>query len=266
MNVFAREWKMNFKSSASYLFLACLLSSLMMSFYSLLDSDLKGFMDILDNFPAPMKAIMGIQIDLFTSPIGYYSFVFTFVSILFAIQSIGIGAGIFSKEIREKTADFLLTKPISRSAIFAQKISAAASILLLSGLLYSVIIGIVIYSFSNAHFDIGLFVKISLSFLIFQQTFLFIGTAISQILPKIKTVLPVAVGVGSFFYAISAFAVTSDDDKLRFLTPFQYNRPDSIVFSGDLQFKFIMSAIAVAFICAAFALLRFIKKDIHSVS
>jgi len=266
MNIFARELKMNFKSSASYLIAACLISSMMMSFYSLLQSDMKGFMDVLDNFPAPMKAIMGISVELFTSPIGYYAFVFTFVSILFAIQSIGLGAGIFSKEIREKTADFLMTKPVSRTSIFTQKILAASSLLMVSGLIYSAIIGTIIYLFSESKFDTGLFVKMSLSLLILQQTFLFIGTAISQILPKIKSVLPIAVGIGSFFYAISAFAVTSDDDKLRFLTPFQYNRPDSIVFSGELELKFIISAILVVMICTVFSLIRFIKKDIHSVS
>lgn len=266
MNIYARELKMNFKSSASYFIAACLISSMMMSFYSLLQADLKGFVDILDNFPAPMKAIMGINVALFTSPIGYYAFIFTFVSILFAIQSIGIGAGIFSKEIREKTADFLMTKPVSRVSIFLQKISAAASLLLFSGILYSVIIGTIIFLFSKSEFDTGLFVKISLSLLILQQTFLAIGTAISQILPKIKSVLPIAVGVGSFFYAISAFAVTSDDDKLRFMTPFQYNRADSVIFSGDLELKFIISAILVVLICTVFALIRFIKKDIHSVS
>lgn len=266
MNIFAREARMNFRSSLSYLIAACLISSLMMSFYSLLEADLKGFVDVLDNFPAPMKAIMGIRVDLFTSPIGYYSFVFTFISILFAIQSIGLGAGIFSKEIREKTADFLMTKPVSRASIFAQKIAASVSLLLISEILYSGLIGTIIYLFAQSKFDFGLYTQISLSYIILQQTFLFIGAAISQILPKIKAVLPVAVGIGSFFYAISAFAVTSDDDKLRFLTPFQYNRPDSIIFSGKLEIKFIVSAMIVILICTVFALLRFIKKDIHSVS
>ena len=169
MNIFARELKMNFKSSASYFIAACLISSMMMSFYSLLQSDMKGFMDVLDNFPAPMKAIMGISVELFTSPIGYYAFVFTFVSILFAIQSIGLGAGIFSKEIREKTADFLMTKPVSREQVYLlRKIMAASSLLLVSGLIYSAIIGTIIYLFSESKFDTGLFVKMSLSLLILQ--------------------------------------------------------------------------------------------------
>ena len=69
---------------------------------------------MLDNFPPAIKAAMGIAVDSFKSPLGYYTFAFTYSLLFGAIQAMNLGIGIVSKEEREKTADFILTKPVSR--------------------------------------------------------------------------------------------------------------------------------------------------------
>lgn len=265
MNVFAREMRMNSKSTSYYLIAISLIALLLLSFFSVLQVDMKVFTEFMDNFPDPMKAMFSMNADMFTTVLGYYGFIFSIISIVAAIQAVGLGVGIHSKEIREKTADFLMTKPVSRISIFSQKLLASSLLLLISGILYSSFISIFIQYYSDNKMDFDVFLKICISYLIMQQTFLAIGVAVSQLIPKIKSVLPVAAGISSFFFAISAFAVTSNEDKLRFITPFQYNRPDSVVQKGVLEVKFIIAAIVIFIICIVFSMIRYSKKDIHSV-
>lgn len=265
MNIFFREIRMNMKSSAYYLFALCLAAFFLVSFYSVFQSDLDDFLAFLDQFPDPMKAAFSIRPELMGTVLGYYAFIYFAISIIAAVQAVGIGIGIFSKEIREKTADFLMTKPVHRVSIFIQKYAAAMVILLVSGLIYSFLVYLFMYFMYGDSADIRMYVYISLSYIIMQQVFLAIGIAISQIFRKIKSPLPIAAGVSAFFYAISAFVVSGADDKLRYLTPFQYNRPDSILESGRLELGYVLAADLIIIVCIAFALIRFRRKDIHAV-
>jgi ABC-2 type transport system permease protein len=265
MNIFFREIRMNMKSSVYYLCALCLAAFFLLSFYTIFQSDLDDFIAFLDQFPEPMKAAFAIRPELMGSVLGYYAFIYFAISIIAAVQAVGLGIGIFSKEIREKTADFLMTKPVRRPSVFAQKYAASMVILLASGLMY----GIFIYLVNTLMYDDSTgkltYLYFSLSFIIMQQVFLAIGIAVSQIFRKIKSPLPIAAGISAFFYAISAFVVSGAEDKLRFITPFQYNRPDSILENGGLELKFVFAADIVIVVCIAFAQIRFHRKDIHAV-
>ncbi len=265
MNIFLREIRMNMKSSAYYLCALCLTAFFLLSSYTFFQSDLGDFLAFLDQFPDPMKSAFSIRPHLMGTVLGYYSFIYFMISIIAAVQAVGLGIGIFSKEIREKTADFLMTKPVRRVGIFIQKYAAAMVLLLVSGLIYSLLVYVFNYLMYGDSGDIRLYVYISLSYIIMQQVFLAIGISVSQIFRKIKSPLPIAVGISAFFYAISAFVVSGADDNLRFLTPFQYNRPDSILESGRLEIGFVLAADLIIFVCIAFALIRFRRKDIHAV-
>lgn len=265
MNIFTREIRMNLKSSVYYLCALCLAAFFLLSFYTIFQSDLNDFLAFLDRFPEPMKAAFSIRPELMGSVPGYYAFIYFAISIIAAVQAVGLGIGIFSKEIREKTADFLMTKPVRRRSVFAQKYAATMVILLVSGLIYGVFIYLINTMIYEDSTGLLTYLYFALSFIIMQQVFLAIGIAVSQIFRKIKSPLPIAAGISAFFYAISAFVVSGVDDKLRYFTPFQYNRPDSILERGGLDPSFVLVADLIIFLCLAFALIRFLRKDIHAV-
>jgi ABC-2 type transport system permease protein len=94
---------------------------------------------------------------------------------------------------------------------------------------YTAVALTVVMSYSGTALDISKFLLINASLLFLQLVLFAIGLTISVMLKKIKSVLPVSLGLVFMFFAISAFAVTSKDDKLRYLTPFQYFKVDNIV-------------------------------------
>lgn len=265
MNVFRQECKMNFRTTLLWIFVLCSLGAVFMAFFPIIQGDLKTYLKLLDNFPPAMKALMGIVTESFSTPLGYYSFAFTFVILSGAIQAMNLGVGIVSKETRDKTADFLMTKPISRTGILHAKLSASVVLLGCTGLVYTVFMGFMIRAYSAADFDLKKYSLECLAFFILQIIFFAIGLLVSVFARKIKAVLPVSLGIVFFFYAISAFAVTSASDKLRFLTPFQYFKPEYIINNGSYEIAYLVTGLCIIIVCVLASYMWFSRKDVHSV-
>ena len=88
---------------------------------------------------------------------------------------------------------------------------------------------------------------------------------LTYIQKKIKVVLPVSLGLVFGFFAVSAFAVTSEDDKLRYLTPFQYFKTEHILMYGSYENIYPVVGALIVIICIAASYLLFKRRDIHSV-
>jgi len=265
MNVFRHELKMNRRSTAAWILVLVSISALMLSFYPIIREDLAGFMAVMDNFPPAMKAIMGMVTENFSTPLGYYCFALNFAMLFASIQAMNIGIGIVSKETRDKTADFLLTKPVSRTGILFQKSLAAFVLLTATSVVYSGVIWIALRSISDEKIDFDRYLLLCLGFYLLQLIFCAIGLLVSVSLKKIKSVLSVSLGLVFFFYAISAFAVTSESDKLRYLTPFQYFKPEYIVKNGSYETAYVLTGLVLLTAATAASFLRFRKKEIHAV-
>jgi ABC-2 type transport system permease protein len=265
MNVFRQEIKMNLKTALLWILVLCTLGLVFMSFYPIIQTDMKTFLKLMDNFPPALKAVMGIVTETFSTPLGYYSFALTFVVLSGAIQAMNLGVGIVSKETRDKTADFLLTKPISRRGILNAKIAASIVLLTTTGLVYSVFTGFVISAFAKGDIDVRKYVLLSLTIFFSQIIFYSIGLLVSVSARKIKAVLPVSLAIVFFFYALSAFAVTSESDKLRYITPFQYFKPEFIIQNGHYETAYLITGIAIVILSVLASYVWFCKKDVHSV-
>jgi len=92
-----------------------------------------GNMDIgelLDTMPKAFLAIFGlagIPIDSFG---GFYGMIYAYVTVMGAVFAIMVGTGILAKEERDKTAEFLMVKPISRMRILLIKLAAATTLVI----------------------------------------------------------------------------------------------------------------------------------------
>ena len=173
-----------------------------------------------------------------------------------------LGIAALAKEERERTAEFLLTHPVSRSYVVSQKLFALiAEVLILNlavaaaGVLASLAIGQSIDG---------------------KQTFLvFLGYTLMQlevvcIMFGISAFLRgngIGIGLGAAFvlYFMNILANLSDDlEFLRYITPFSYADGTSIVSSNKLEIKYLIPGIifAAAGIVAAFV--KYNKKDIRA--
>lgn len=238
---------------------------MMMSIYPSFARDADVFREVLKSMPEAVMKAIGVQLDSIASLLGFYSYIFLYVTLAGAIQAMHLGVSILSKESREKTADFLLTKPVTRGAVFGAKVLAALTLIVATNAAYVAAASFIASAVKLESFDSQAFLLVSLSLLLIQLVFLAIGLAAALLLPKIKTVLPVTLGTVFGFFAISFIGASTGDGKLRYLTPFQYYDRSYIVEYGRYEPEFLVVSVIIIAACVTFGVIKYVKRDVHAV-
>lgn len=261
MNMYLHELKANRKFALSWFIAIIAVVFFLVSFYPIFSKEMSDFLQIINNLPEMIRNALGMHSETIGSILGYYSFILTFIIIFGAIQAMIMGLSILSKEMRQRTADFLLSKPVSRFKIVTSKLLACLTILVISNILYFVIFYFILLSFSNATFAFNTYVLLTLVLLLMQLLFFSLGVVLSVFMLKIKAILPISLGTVFGFYLLSTFT----EDKLRVLMPFQYFKATDILLktSYELRYLFLSLGIIAVFICVTYIVYK--NKDIDAV-
>ena len=266
MNMYLHELKSLRKSTIIWLCAMVAIALLYLSMYSGIANDAKAFKDLMSGYPPQVQAMLGVSIDSITSLLGFYSMVATFVVLLGAIQAMNFGVSILSKETRERTADFLLVKPVSRTAIVNAKVLAALTMFLATDLIYYAFASFQISIFKQSDYNLKVFFLINLSLLFIQLIFFSLGVVISVFFNKIKSVLPISLGVVFGLYLIGALLATGKDDGSRFISPFKYFDYTYIIKNAGYEAPYLITGSIIVIIAIAATYFIYCRKDIHAVN
>lgn len=262
MNIYLHELKANRKFIFTWLVSMLALACMMLAMYGSISQDIDVFKQILSNFPASLRMAFGISIDRIGSILGYYSsFVLSIILVCSSMEAMILGMSILSKEVREKTADFLYTKPVSRTKIITSKILASFTLLLISNIVYILALYATVVSVSSIAIDLNVFMLLALIPLFIQCIFFSLGIALSSLMNKVKAVLPLSMGITFGFYILSAFS----DEKMRAFMPFKYFDTNYIFTNSKYEFKYVILTFVIVLISTALTYVIYKKKDIHSV-
>ena len=133
-NIYIHEFRTRLKSVIIW---SLSLTFLIVFFFSLFPvfADQAALMnEFLARYPQELRAAFGMDNMDLATVLGFYSFIFMFVQLCLAIQASNYGFGLVSIEESELTADFLLTKPVSRAQVLTSKLLAALTSLTLTNL------------------------------------------------------------------------------------------------------------------------------------
>ncbi|MDF2936362.1 MAG: hypothetical protein K0Q90_1735 [Paenibacillaceae bacterium] len=266
MNMYLHELKAMRKSALIWLGALIGITALYMSVYPSMTADAESFKSLLEGYPSSVRAMLGIQLDSIASLLGFYSFIFTFIVLCGAIQAMILGVSVLSKETRERTADFLMVKPVSRQSIVTAKLLAAGTILLITyALFYAAATGMAGVAVKES-FDHWLFFLINLTLLFVQLIFLALGAAVSVFFSKLKAVLPISLGVVFGLYVVGALlAADASNSAARALSPFQYFSPAYILEHAGYETAYLILGAAIVATGTALTYFVYIRKDIHAV-
>lgn len=265
MNVYWHEWRAYRKSTIIWTITLVAFLALFLSIYPSFYHDAADMQKLLQGYPEPVKKALGLSGMDFASLVSFYSYIFVYILLCGAIQAMNLGTSILSKEVREKTADFLLTKPVTRSSIMTAKLLAAVTSILITNVLY-VLCATILASFVKLEeFNMTVFLMISATLLFVQLVFLALGVFVSVVVPKIKSVISVSLGTVFTFFFISMFSSVIGDRDMRYITPFQYFNTTYISQHSSYETSYVLVALGfiVVAICASYII--YSKKDIHSV-
>ena len=223
--------------------------------------------EMLSRFPPALMDAFGMgNMDL-ASLLGFYSFLFIFVQLCLAIQASNYGFGLVSIEESELTADFLLSKPVSRFQVMTSKLLAAFSSLTITNLVVWVatFIAIAIYRGSHTYSSSTLLLLLA-SIVIFQLFFMGVGLIISLLVSRVRSVTPYSLSLGFGMYILSAFSGVFTDVKLEYITPFKHLDPAYIVKHGAFDTPLVLLNVAVTLIALVASYWLYIHRDIKAVS
>ncbi|WP_075981361.1 ABC transporter permease subunit [Bacillus massilinigeriensis] len=265
MNIFIHELRANGKSTIIWSISLVALVVLFLSLYPAFANDTEEYTKILAGYPESIRNAFGINLENFFTILGFYCFPFSFITLFGAIQAMNLGTAIVSKESREKTADFLLTKPVTRSTVLTAKLLAATVSIVITNIIYLAGGLLMANLVKTMDFSYQLFIMISLTMFFIQLIFLALGIIISVLVRKIKSVLSVSLSTVFAFYFLGMLSDTSGEDAKRFITPFKYFDTSYIMKHSSYESSFVIVGAVIIILAIAGSYFVYTKKDIHAV-
>lgn len=262
MNMFLYELRASRKSTIVWTISLVSVLVLFMSLFPSFSKDVDEVNKLLEGFPEPVRKALGLEIGSLGSLLGYYSYSFTYLALAGAIQAMNLGTNILSKEVREKTADFLLTKPVTRTQIVKAKLLAAVTSLLITNLVFLGAAGLTATMVKTEAYDAKVFYMISITLFFIQLIFLAFGLLASVIIPRIKSVLAVSLGTVFTFFLIGMLASTGEDEVKRLFSPFKYFEAKKVMYGGGLDGMFVGVSFALIIGLILLTFIGFKKRDL----
>ncbi len=260
MNMFLHELKSMRKTAAIWTISLIALSALFLCIYPSVAADAEEFKKLLANYPPAIRAMLGINIDNIASLLGFYSMVFSFVTLCGAIQGMNLGISILSRESRERTADFLLVKPVSRKSIVSAKLLAALTTIVATNIVFYAATLLIANAIKTGDYSNKLFFMINLTLFFLQIIFMAIGLVVSVFFKKLKSVLPISLGVVFGFYMVGALT------SARYISPFKYFDITYIINNAGYEASYLVTAAVIVVVAIITSYIIYIRKDIHAVS
>lgn len=266
MNMYLHELRSLRKSTVIWTVAMIALAALYFSLYPGIAKDAADFQKMLGAYPAPVRAALGISLDNIATILGFYAMVFSFITLCGAIQAMNLGVSILSKEARERTADFLLVKPVSRPMIVSAKLLAALTMLVVTDVVYIAAAFLFANMVKTAAYNITVFLMINLTLFFIQLIFLALGVVISVFFNKLKSVLPISLGVVFGLYTIGAIIANGKNGAERFISPFKYFDINYIIKHASYETPYLITGTVIVILTIAITYIIYSKKDIHAVS
>ena len=171
-----------------------------------------------------------------------------------------LGISALAKEEREHTAEFLLTHPVSRTEIIAQKLCAVIAQLVI---LNAVVIAITALSVAaiGEQVPVKTLALMFLSYFIMQLEISAVTFGISAFLRRGS--LGIGLGLAALFYFLNIIANLTESVRfLKYITPFGYTEGADIIADGRLNFGYLAVGIAFTAVGILLAFWKYCKKDI----
>ncbi len=263
MNILMRELKANLRSLLIWGVIVILFVVLGLSKFSAYAGN-PEMLAILDAMPPAMLAAMNMQAFNLTTVTGFFGIMFTYFALLLSIAAALWGSDIISKEERDKTVEFSLTLPVTRSRLVTAK--ALAALVNCLGLLL-ITWGVSLVGAAKYHPDSEFYRFLGLCMLalfIMQLIFLAIGIFLGCAMQRYRRASSVTVSLllGTYFLSILS-TLDQDLDFLKYFSPFKYFDPGKLLRESRLDLTFVWLSLAIILVSMVGAYLSYARRDLY---
>jgi ABC-2 type transport system permease protein len=266
-NLFLSELRTNLFSLIMWMIVITLLISVTMSVYPTFinnQSKIMGMMNLVPKGALQFKGISNFA-DLM-SVLGFYAANnVIYMMLLGSIFAMVLGSNILLKEEYNKTAEYLLTRPIKRNEVFFSKVWLVVfyifllnSVTALAGYLSMEIV-------QKVPFSIRAFLILSFYTLMLNLLFGTLGLFLSTLVKRPKPITTFSIGLVLILYFIYTLSkITESAAIIGYLSPFKYVNMDAVnpAYALDLWRLVYFAGVSLLLVAGAYTIYK--RKDIYT--
>ena len=263
MNIFVRELKANLKSLIIWSVIMALLILIAVSKYSAFAGD-PEMLKILDSMPPAMMEAMSMNAFNLTTLSGFYGLMFIYFGLMGAIAAAMWGSEVISKEERDKTVEFSLVLPVSRSRVVTAKaLAALVNCILFVLITWSIsMVAVKSYNPDQAFYD---FLALEMqAMLAVELVFLAVGLLLGCAMKRYKLAGSTAVAIILATYMLSIMSGMYEKlDFLKYFTPFKYYDASALFRSGKMDAGYLALSAGIIVVCVVAGYVVYNKRDLY---
>lgn len=223
-NLFTKELKRNRKNLLIWTGIVIGLTLMVLAIFPFMAEMGGEMVSLMESMPPELSKAMGMDAETWSNVLGFYSTYYgIYIIVLVSIFTTSTGALIISKEEKDRTAEFLLTRPISRKEIFFSKIMSLLTLCLIIFFVQTIAAAVGISMVAVDEVNWAVFTKMHLSGLVLMLFFTTIGVLLSMFLQPKKNFMGIVVGLTFGTYFLNAVAKSTEATAwIGYLSPFNY--------------------------------------------
>jgi ABC-2 type transport system permease protein len=265
-SIFLRELRGNATALLVWTAVITFLTTATMSLYGIfLENNAKilAMISILPEGTLQFKGVANVN-DLF-SVLGFYSANnVIYMLVLGSIYSIVLSSAILLKEEYGRTAEFLLSWPVTRGQVFFSKLTVVVINILALNVIIAVAGYISLEISKKEPYDVDAFLILSLYTLLLHLFFAALGIFISVLVKKPKPVTTLGVALVMVLYFIYTISnITPDLSWAGYVSPYKFIDLDVVNPSYRIDPVNILYLTLLPFLLFFISLRRYLRKDIY---
>jgi len=263
VNIFLRELRANLKSLLIWSAILALLIWIAVAKFSAFAGN-PEMLAMLDAMPPAVLDAMNMRAFNLTTLTGFYGLMFMYFALMGAMAAAMWGSDIISKEERDKTVEFSLVLPVTRSRVVTAKALAALVNCIAFVLITAAVSVVAVQSYEpdQAFYDL-LALEMQAMFVI-ELVFLALGLLLGCAMKQYKRAAAVAVGAILVTYMLSIASHMQENlDFLKYVTPFRYFEAGELFRTGRMEGTYLLLSAAIVAVCVAGAYLTYNRRDLY---
>jgi ABC-2 type transport system permease protein len=263
VNIFLRELKANLKSLLIWSGIIILLIFMTVAKYSAFAGDPET-LKMLDSMPPAMLDALSMRGFNLTTISGFYGVMFVYFGLMAAIAAAMWGSDSISKEERDKTVEFSLVLPVTRSRVVTAK-GLAALVNCIAFVLITWVVSLVAVRSFNPDQAFYNFLALEMqAMFVIELIFLAIGLLLGCAMKQYKLSGSTAVAIILATYFMSIMAVMNEKlDFLKYFTPFKYFDARELFRTGQMDGTYLLISATIIVVSVIAAYWIYNRRDLY---
>lgn len=261
--IFRRELKCNARGLIIWCAALGGVALMMMSVYPSFARDAQAAEEMLELFPEPLSRVFGMDTLNLGTYAGYYGVEAHLINTLVgSVYAALLAAGMLAKEENDRTAEFLLSKPVTRASVAIQKLAAVlANLLMLNAVIAAV--SFACTGFADGEVETDILAWYMLASLLLHVTVASVSFLLSAAMRRTRSIVSLALGIVFLSYALHLAAGLSE--RLALLSRvslFSFTDAAAIAENGGLAAPDAAVMVLIGVLSVAGAIGYYHNKDI----